>query len=93
MDNLYKVQVPRKISKHAVVDNKGRKWIRAEEADKTELESFVTWDAGEDYWYVWFPRKEVPIEGEFIEFENVSYEVETVYHYKRVKRAIVVFSE
>mgnify|MGYP006060891521 CR=1 FL=1 len=93
MDNLYKVQVPRKISKHAVIDNKGRKWIRAEEADKTELESFVEWNVDEDYWYVWFPRGEVPIEGESIEFENVSYEVESVYHYKRVKRAIVVFSE
>ena len=86
----YKVQVPKTIPDDALTDNLGRKWIKASEST---TEKHLRWDTDEELWYVWFRRGlEVPEEGEVIELNANEYVVENVYHNRRLKRAMVSFS-
>ena len=86
----FKVQVPRKIPDIAIEDTMGRKWAKATSMNQDE---YIKWDMDEDQWYVWFKKGEdVPEEGEIIEFSDVEYAVENVFHYNRINRAVVTFS-
>jgi len=86
----YKVQVPKTIPDDALTDNLGRKWIKA---SKSTTEKYLMWDTDEELWYVWFRRGlEVPEEGEVIELNANEYVVENVYRNRRLKRAMVSFS-
>ena len=93
MDSQYKIQVPRIIPKDALTDKVGRHWMRAEDTKRTALEAFTEWETDEDMWYVWFPRKPVPFEDEEIQIGDRVYIVERVIHWKRAKRAMVVFKD
>ena len=83
----YRVQVPRKIPNIAIKDTRGRNWVKASSVS----DEYIQWDIGEDVWYVWFKNEDVPEEGEIIEFSDNEYTVESVYWYKRLQRAMVVF--
>ena len=86
----FKVQVPRKIPNTAIVDTMGRKWVRASTLPQ---DTYLQWELEEDQWYVWFKtNEEVPEEGEIIEFSDAEYTVQNVYHYNRIKRAVVTFN-
>jgi len=85
----YKIQVPLKIPNDALTDTMGRKWVKSTDAP---VDQFMIWDV-EDMWFVWFRgNSEVPEEGEIIDFGTAEGVVESVYHHKRVKRAMVILS-
>lgn len=82
----YKIQVPKKIPKGALIDTRGRKWA------KGSRDKWTNWTIDGDVWYVWFHGDlEAPEVGEVIEFEQSDKIVETVYWHNRLKRAVVVF--
>ena len=86
----YKIQVPNKKPEGTIQDKRGRDWIQASKIPN----DFIQWDIDEDTWYVWFRGSdlECPEEGEIIEFEDMEYSVDSVYHFNRLKRAVITFS-
>lgn len=71
----------------AIKDTRGRNWVKASSVS----DEYIQWDIGENVWYVWFKQEDVPEEGEIIEFSDDEYTVESVYRYRRLQRAVVVF--
>ena len=83
----YMIQVPRKMPDIAIKDTRGTNWVKASSVS----DEYIQWDIGENVWYVWFKQEDVPEEGEIIEFSDDEYTVESVYRYRRLQRAVVVF--
>ena len=77
----YKILVPTYPPENAIDDNEGRKWVRQEDSGV----DYYAWEG--DFWFVWFPRRTAPQEGDVVFDKTVN----RVYRYRNIKRAVVEF--
>ncbi len=84
----YRIPIPSKPPKNAIMDSVGRKWLKITPKEEDE-KYFTEWQG--DFWYVWFQGKNLscPEEDEEIDFGDTFGSIQTVRRSYNTMRAVI----